>query len=305
MSKTHRPLFLALFSALSLVAGCASKPALNPSLIRQWNSHLENDFPGKEPGLARYQKDSYELFYLGARHENETDSDTLRLVSQLFEKNKFNVLLIESIPHSSGESPQWFLAEAKKGLKPGFISGGESAWAAILADKNMIPFFAGEPDHQDFYQSLKSLGYTDLDVIGFYVARQTPQWVREREVIKGLIERKAPPFIQYYCKLFAITDCPTLAQVRNWYQEKNGRELNTEITNNDVGPEHNGKLLTQHISSAIGDIRDKFTLNVIQELLTKYKKVAVVYGAGHFITLRKSFDEALGSPTLLRADPKK
>ncbi len=30
-----------------------------------------------------------------------------------------------------------------------------------------------------------------------------------------------------------------------------------------------------------------------------YKKVAVVYGAGHFLTLRKSFDASFGEPTFI------
>jgi hypothetical protein len=290
---------------LLVLAGCVSAPPkFSSDLIRQWNANLDHEFPGREPGLAHYKKDPYELFYLAASHENVIDSGTIKLVTQLFEKNKFNVLLIESIPNSSGESPRWFLIEAEKGLRKDFIIGGESAWAVIQANKRKIPFFAGEPDHQDIYLGLKALGYTDLDVIGFYVARQTPQWVREREKTQRLLERKAPPFIKYYCKIFSISACPTLSEAKRWYREKNGLELNVGITNDDVGPEHDGKLFTQRISSAVGDIRDKFTLKIIESLVHKYQRVAVIYGAGHFVTLRKSFDVALGEPVLSKVGPK-
>ncbi len=220
----------------------------------------------------------------------------------MFDKYKFDVLIIESIPYSSGESPKWFLEEAKKGRKGNFIAGAESAWAVILADERKIPFFAGEPDHQDIYRSLKGLGYTDLDVLGFYLARQIPQWVREHGNTKGLIERHEPNFTKNNCKMFSVSDCPDLANLKAWYLEKNGRELNTDITNDELGPYHDGRLFTQRISSAVGDVRDKFTLRVIESLLRKYKRVAVIYGAGHFITLRKSFDAYFGPPSLSKLD---
>lgn len=285
---------------LLFLSGCISKPLLNSSKIRQWSSQLKNDFPGEEPGLAIYNKGNYQLYYLAAKHENELSSPTLKFVEQLFKKFKFNVLLIESIPHSSGESPKWFLEESKKGLKSDFILGGESAWGAIHADKKQIPFFAGEPNHQDIYHYLKKNSYSDLDVIGFYTARQIPQWVREKGEINGLIERRGPPFISNYCRLFILQNCPSLDEVKGWYQNKTGQIMSVEISNNDVGPEHDGKLYTQKIASAVGDYRDKFTLNIIEELLKKYKRVAVIYGAGHFMTLRKSFDSALGEPQLFR-----
>jgi hypothetical protein len=286
--------------AVFLIWGCSSAPTLETSKIRQWGPELETEFPGEEPGLAIYNRGKYQLYYLAASHENSLTSPTLKLVEKLFTKYDFDVLLVESVPNSSGESPKWFLEESKKGLKSDFILGGESAWGVILADKRGIPFFAGEPDHQDIYSYLKKSGYTALDIIGFYTARQIPQWVRENEATKGLIERRAPAFISYYCGLFAIQNCPTLDDVKEWYKAKNGRILDVKITNNDVSPEHSGKLYTHKISSAVGDCRDKFTLNVIARLLKKYKRVAVIYGAGHYVTLRESFDSALGKPQLLK-----
>lgn len=291
---------LTVVIAVFFICSCATKPSLDSINIRQWGPQLENEFPGEEPGLAIYKSGEYQLYYLAASHENGLSSPTLKLVDQLFKKYDFDVLMIESIPHSSGESPKWFLTEAKKGLKADFILGGESAWGVIHADKKRIPFFAGEPDHQDIYSYLKKNGYSDLDIIGFYTARQIPQWVREKDESKGLIERRAPTFISHYCRLFAIQTCPSLDEVKEWYKVRNGRLLSVDITNNDVGPEHDGKLYTQRISSAVGDCRDKFTLNVIDGLLKKYKRVAVIYGAGHYVTLRKSFDSALGEPRLLK-----
>jgi hypothetical protein len=67
------------------------------------------------------------------------------LVQTLFDKYRFNVLIIESIPYSSGESPKWFIDEAKKGRSETFIKGGESALAVILADEKKSHFLLVSP----------------------------------------------------------------------------------------------------------------------------------------------------------------
>lgn len=249
--------------------------------------------------IAHYKKGSYELFDLAARHVNSMDSDTMRLVQHLFEKEKFNVLLIESIPHSSGESPRWFVEESKKDLTDTFVRGGESALAVTLADQKKIPFFVGEPDHQDIYRGLKGQNYTDQDIIGFYTVRQIPQWVREKENKKDLFRRKIPPHLKHYCKVFGIEDCPSMEATLNWYKSKLGHELSADVSNEEVAPVSDGQLFTQKMSSQVGYIRDHFTLGIIEKLLHQYKKVAVIYGAGHFVTLRKSFEASMGQPEFI------
>ena len=273
-------------------------PKFDPDKIRPWSHSLGQEYPREKPIIAHYHKDEFDLYYLAARHTNTVGSDTLNLVDKLFEE-KFNVLLIESIPHSSGESPRWFLDEAKRGRIAQFIKGGESSLAVIFADEKKIPFFAGEPDHQDIYRMLKSKGYTDEDAIGFYVVRQIPQWVREQEDKKNLLERKIPPYTKNYCRTFSISACPTYADVMKWYKNKLGYELSPDVSNEEVAPYSDGTLFTQKISSEIGFIRDRFTLSVIEKLVRQYKKVAVVYGAGHFLTLKKSFDAEFAEPTFI------
>jgi hypothetical protein len=84
-----------------------------------------------------------------------------------------------------------------------------------------------------------------------------------------------------------------------WYKAKVGYELVPDVSNEEVAPYSDGKLFTQKISSDVGFIRDHFTLNIIEQMIARYKKVAVVYGAGHFITLRKSFDASFGEPEFI------
>lgn len=140
-------------------------------------------------------KTIFGFIFLASRHMNTIGDDTLNLVQTLFEKYNFNGLIIESIPYSSGESPKWFLDEAKNGKSDKFIKGGESASAVILADEKKIPFFAGEPDHQDIYRGLKERGYTDEDVMSWYKNQIGHELVADVSNEKVAVVYGAGPFL--------------------------------------------------------------------------------------------------------------
>ncbi|MNL60313.1 hypothetical protein D3C87_1841120 [compost metagenome] len=108
-----------------------------------------------------------------------------------------------------------------------------------------------------------------------------------------------PPFIENYCRIFATPKCPTLAELLVWYKNQSGHDLSVNISNQESAPYKNGKLLTQRMSADLGQLRDKFTLGIIEKLLSRYKEVAVIYGSGHFFTLRKSFEASLGKPIFI------
>lgn len=286
-----------ILTALFLI-GCTTSPKFNDSLVRPWRTELDRESPSEKPYVAYHKKGQYELLYLAAHHDNNPKSDTLTLVDQLFRDFNFNFLVIEPIPNSEGESPRWFVDEAKKGIKDSIVIGGESSLAVVRADAKKIPFAGGEIDHRELYRQLKLQGYQDEDVIGFYLVRQIPQWVREKENFNELIEKKGPLYIAHYCKSFGIeqTKCPTLDKIKVWYESNAGKKLSIKVDTEEVAPIHGSPLFTHKISSAIGAIRDRFTLNLIGTYLLKYKRVAVVYGGSHYLTLRKSIEQSLGVP---------
>lgn len=298
--QVHAPMQAVLFLVLPMLfVACSTTPKLDSRKIRPWSNALTKESPNQKAVIAHYSKDGFELFYLAARHTNTLGEDTLNLVQTLFDKYRFDVLIIESIPHSSGKSPIWFVDEAKKGRSATFVKGGESALAAVLADEKKILFYGGEPDHRDIYNQLKSKGYSDRDIISFYTIRQVPQWVREHENKQDLLQRKTPKFAGHYCKLFSISSCPTYADIVTWYKDKLGHELLPDMSNEEIAPYSDGSLFTQEMSSDVGYVRDRFTLSVIEKMLQRHRRVAVVYGAGHFITLRKSFDASFGEPKFI------
>jgi hypothetical protein len=289
---------LFLLSLVLFQVACSSVPKLDSSFVRPWVNDLDKESPSNGPYIAHHKRGQYELIYLAAHHDNNRTSDTFRLVDKLLSEFPFDALIIEPIPYSEGESPEWFVKEARKGMGSRNIAGGESSVAVVRSVKKGIPFYGAELDHRQIFQMLKDKGYSEQDILGFYLARQIPQWVREGETKKGVVERKSPKFLAHFCKAFEIKSesCPNIKATKAWYLGHMGKELSGDVSTEDVAPISGSPLFTHKISSTLGSIRDRYALTVIEQLLIKYKRVGVVYGGSHYLTLRKSLDLSLGKP---------
>ena len=228
---------------LFLCVGCASAPKFKAEKIRAWETSLSKEYPNEKSVIVIYEKGPFELYYLAARKSTAVGSDAFNLVEKLFKEHSFTALLIEPLPYSSGGSPKWFLQNAKKGQTETVIAGGESALAVILADEKKIPFFGGEPDQQDIYKFLKEKNHQDLDILGFYVVRQIPQWVRLTSDRTNLLQTKIPGFLAHYCNLFKIREgCPSMNDVMEWYKtNRQGQELTIDVSAEEVSPLSDGK----------------------------------------------------------------
>ena len=285
------------------VVGCASVPHLDKSGLRPWTRSLESEYPENQPVLAHYQKNDYELTFLASKPSTDLNSPTLRLVNELFARQEIKALLIESLINTPVASPSWFLENARKSQGNGFIAGGETSQAALIADEKKIPFFGTESDPTEIYRSLRNRGYNDVDIVGFYVVQQIPRWVLQNENKIGLLDRLAPAFIFQNCKSFASLTCPNLSDIRNWFKLKEGKELTADVSAEEVEPLVHSRFYLQKIASDISEMRDVFTLNILNKFIDRYKKIAVVYSSTHYITLRKSLDSAFGRPSFREASP--
>lgn len=269
-------------------------PTFDTGLITPYNN-----VPTKKPIypiISHHQKEEFELFYLGARHENDLKSTTNKLVDKLFKDYQFDAVIIEPFSYSVGESPAWFLQESREGMTETTIPGGEMALASIRASDKGIPFFGGEINQKETYQALKAKNYTDEDIVGYHLARVIPQWNRDNE-LKSSFDQKASNYILSKCKSFGIeqSTCPELDKLKIWYKNKTTKELGPEVKVVDIAPDFQSPLFLQKLSAENDIIRNEFTLKVIEDLLRKYKRVAVVYGGAHYTSLKKSIEVSMGT----------
>lgn len=282
------------------VFGCTTKPKLDSNLTRSWSNTLSHDEPFRDPYVAEFSSGSYKLIYLAAHHENKTNSKTFKLVKRLIENQPIQAIIIEPIPFAEGINPQFYIDYARKGFKDNFVEGGESAWAVLKAQEKSIPFFGGEPTHQMIFDGLTQAGYSELDIIGFFLIRQIPQWKRQKQTDLINLEEFAPDYIKNSCGRTRVQKCPTFLEVKKWYKDANNKDLTALVSTEDAAPYLDSPILTQRISGMIGTIRDKYTVGVIEKILVEYKTVLVVYGASHFMTTSPAFIKVLGHPHLFQ-----
>ena len=130
------------------------------------------------------------------------------------------------------------------------------------------------------------------------MARVIPQWVKGKEDDSGIFESRAPNYILSKCKGFGIekASCPKLVSLKIWYKTKSGKELGANVRPSDIAPNFNSPFFIQKISSANDILRNQFTLRILENLLKKYKRVAVVYGGAHYTSLKNSIEASMGKP---------
>jgi hypothetical protein len=221
------------------------------------------------------------LYYIAADHANVASSPTFILVSRVFENLPIDAVVIEGLQRSYGFSPECILQSFKSQRHGDFYRWGEPSFAAILASERSIPFTGAEPDDKSVCQQLLAKGYSREDVIGFYFLRQIPQYRRDHTIADKGFRRAFTDFVSTIKPALGLDDQSfDYSQFLHWCRVRNGTNFipeNLEI--DDVAPLSEGKLFTQRISAAVGQIR-----------------VLVIYGASHLATQRRVLQSLLGEP---------
>ena len=297
--------FCLVFGALSILA-CSSKPIqLDPQQNVPWTEDLEKTAPHPAPYLALFKNKGKRLYYLAAHHDNQVQSPTFKLVRQAFEDYNVKAVMIEGVFASMGESPFAVLKTASVTWEDDFVGDGESGYAAVLATTREIPFFGGEPDDLDVYQAMLAEKYSPEDMVGYYLVRQYPQWVRQKRLEKKSLEKTASEFIAYTCQQFSIpsVNCTTYEKFKLWYKEKNKKDFPKNFDKEEAAPYSHGRYFTQRISHRVGRFRDAFIVKQIATHLNTHKNVLIVYGASHLLTQLPALQKGLGQPEYVTLKP--
>lgn len=238
------------------------------------------------------------MSFIATRHGNEINNPTMTLLAKEFESNAYDIVLLEGLPFEKGINPAFYLEGAKKSIKDNFIEWGETGYAAVLAGNRSIPIAGGEPNDKEILLKINEGPFSSKDLIGFYVVRQFPQWLRQHRFERETRDKVVSDFLSTVCGDFGLSksECLDLSEFKQWYKEKNGKEFGFNFESEEAAPLANGKYITQHISSLVGQVRDRFVLQKIEELLSEYNRILVVYGSSHYMTLFPAITNALGAP---------
>lgn len=303
-----------MFCALVLVLLAESlSPLLRPApeKLAPWTSRLRAQQP-EDAFAAVYRVGGKRLVFVAAKHANKAESLTFRLIREAYNQFRFDTVIAEGFATGRGPNPSSiFRYVTQHPVRPdGFVEGGELVPAALGAKAEGAILWGGEPHDLEVKARLILQGVSAEDILGFYVLRNIPQWIREKQ----LSSTADPALRDLVAKALSHTRkqlqlgpeiLPHFEQWSKWYEAQNGKAIETNFVTEEVGPLVDGSFRTNKIAYAISMVRSAYLHELVIRHLAREESVLVVFGASHLMIHRPALDSALGSPCYFGADMKK
>lgn len=292
-----------------LAAGCTPDAQLapDPSRLAPWTTELRDTQPDGPFALV-YSAAGMQLIYIAAIHENERDSPTFRLIEAAYALWPVNAVVLEGVASGlPADDPRLLAIAARPGGAAGFDPDGETGPAVRGALGTGARLYGGELDDLAVRDHVRRAGIEDADLLGFYVLRMVPQWLREG-AIANLADPRLGELVQRQLShsrdllQLPAEQMRDLAAFRAWYARTNGKALAAGLAEDELGPLADGRWPTNRISAAVAVARDAHLLVVIAERLQAERSVLVVFGASHASIARPALDAMLGAPCYVGPD---
>lgn len=292
----------------ALVAGCVPNLALVPQVdhLAPWTDALSKKQP-EDAYVAVYKVGGRHLVFVGAVHENQIDSPTFKMIGEAFSLYRFDQVIIEGYPTAKGPNPARLLAEGQELAKTGgFQPGGETVPSVRGAVRQGAQVWGGEPEDADVLTYATERGLTRADVLGFYVLRVIPQWLRERQIsqptdprLTDLIEKE----LARQRPLLGITsgEIPDAEAWHDWYRRVQGHRFNDQFSTEEAGPRVDGVFPTNRIGAIVAEARDAHLHRLVIGKLNGGGSVLIVFGGSHLMVHRPALQNAIGRPCYLGA----
>ena len=288
---------------LLLLAGCATRPWVpEPGKLQPWTTALRDQQP-EEAFAAVYKAGSKHLVFLGAKHANRADSPTFRMIEAAYAAFRIDTVIAEGFPTSRGANPPSTIAWATGNVATadGFVEGGETVPTVMGAVREPATLFGGEADDLQIKSQVSAEGVSAEDLLGFYVLRNIPQWIGERQ-IEDAGDSRLPVLVtaalakNRHSLQLAPDILPDFAAWVAWYQRLNQRPIGSAFVTEEVGPLADGRFATNRIGHAISKARGAHLHNLVISHLNARQTVLVVFGASHLMIHRPALDAVLGHP---------
>ncbi len=297
-----------LFAAL-LTGSCATSGTvqLNPADMADWTQRLR-DSQNDEPYLLVYSSGKRRLIVVAAQHDNDPASATFRLVRAAFEVWPVDSVIVEGAESDAGANSPGLMALADEPLDgAGQQPGGETVPALQSARRGGAVVWGGEPNDRDVLRLAQAQGIKQADVLGVYVLRVVPQWLRDGtlsgtsdEKLAGLVDRQLARSLRSLgISAPAFSDFGGWA---DWYRRINRKTIGDGVDIEVVGPLADGPWPSNRIAWTIAKARDSHLLGLIESQLGGGKSAVVVFGGSHAAILRPALDAGVGRPCYVGTD---
>ncbi len=303
---TRKPFLVLSLAAAPLLPGCAPREyRAEVALLVPWSAAAQEALPDP-PYVARYARDGKALSFLASLHEHRPGNQVFRMVAAEFAALEPEVVVIEGLRRAAGLSPGFYRDWVATMPEDGIWPAGEAGFTASLALARGIPFVGGEPTPQEVLEGMAGSPFGLRDLVCYFVLRQIPQWQRTgRDPEHAFPELYAAFLVEQARALdVAPADLPGPEDFATWYEAATGRPFDpAAITVMDAAPISGPQaLLPNRIAVQVDLVRNASITRVTAEMLNRYDRVLVVYGAGHHVQQAPVLEAMLGVPRLLPSE---
>lgn len=275
---------MVLFSLAS--ASCATGVFKEDySLIRSWSSELQS----KEmtlPYFSIFRSGGKELVFVAAKHSKNIESPTHELIANILKKYKPQLLIVEGYPTNLGISPSNLIERANNCPKE---NCPEQRYAVKIGHSLGTSFLGGMPrGHWLKDVAIKALGVSEIDILGFYIARTL---FRGRKT-----EKKYNHLLKKYGNKLRIKGYKNFdyLQFKNWFSSIMSKKWSKKNLNpNDFAPLDKPIHLFHKISRTLSHNRNIHLAKLIRKHTKKFDKVVVIYGAAHLVSLKPFLEKTI------------
>jgi hypothetical protein len=263
------------------------------------------------PWVETFTKDGVVVAYAGAVHHSSlhypdaSQDPIFETVSDEFSLLQPQAVIVEGV---DPKDLQGFLEFAKQCADANYNLAGqmcdEPEFTAVEAMNAGAVVLTGEPSGSSVASYFESQGYTAQDLLAFYVMRSIP--VQNNHV--PLTEETFPAFFQSIVRGgeqdLDLNVSFTVADFAVWYAKNMPLPANyLNISTNDTGPTPDtggAPTVLNKLSATDMVMRDGNVVSTIQQAMSTYQRILVVYGASHPIFEWPQLVQLLGDPVFTK-----
>lgn len=180
-----------------------------------------------------------------------------------------------------------------------------------------IILISGEPTTEEVFAGLEERGFSPEEAMAFYGLRMIRQWKAEGKINKDNFDEVYEDFFNEKMRFGTFTGRINVEDFKEWHRKyvtkKEENLLNKEngedsritailaTTQDDIecASRTSNATYLQRLSNAIFIIRDQKNLEIVNNALNKYDRVAVAFGLGHHEASRPAYENFFGSAQII------
>lgn len=279
---------------------------LDPELLHSWEVFEDlEDRPG--PYSEIYTGCNKTLIYVAARHGNAPDGKTFQLIQKLVGEYEVDIAVLEGFSSDQGQNPANLIELASE--MQGTPADAESLFTIRqIVEKGAI-FTGGEPSDKQILDEISEDDFSPVDLLGFYIVRQIPQLIRQEKISDANDVRLRDAIFNMVGSFSSETGVPIeelqavdgLESFYAWYLATNGVAFKENYRDQDSWPGVKSLVeprTTNKISDRVANARDFHIIGIIDNALSEFDTVMVVYGFSHHTIQKPVLQAAFGEDTV-------